>query len=195
MKFISKFLIIFFFASISSFPFSSFFESEDDTSTINKMRSLFYEAVEDEERLIELENLIKTNFSDDIEKYSAIVLSYHGGVEALKSKHAFNPYTKLSYLISSLGVLENAVNKDPEDLEIRFMRFSILHHIPSIIGYGKEREDDLNKIFSLLIEQNHSQLNYDIQRGIIQFMLDSERLSSKQFKRLQQLASSMANNE
>jgi hypothetical protein len=110
-----------------------------DTATINFIRSEFYASIEDEEKTYELEHFIINKYSDDYSKYNPIILAYYGGVQALKAKHAFNPVSKLSHLISGLNRLKEAIGKSPDNLEIRFMRFSILDNVPAILGYGDER--------------------------------------------------------
>ncbi len=114
-----------------------FFQSEPET--LNQIRKLFYEAVESEEKLEELENFFNKNFTDKAFIYHPILLAYTGAIDALKAKHAFNPFTKFSRVLSSLNTLERAVNREPNNLEIRFIRFSILHNLPGFLGYGKER--------------------------------------------------------
>jgi hypothetical protein len=155
-----------------------------EDSILEVIRNTYYESVEDETKLIKLQDLIRNNFSDSISQYPPIILAYFGGAEALKAKHAFWPFNKLSYFNSAMGILETAVNKEPENLEIRFIRFSILNNIPGILGHSKEREIDKNKIILLLCRKNYFQLKESIQDGIIQYMLDSGGLSPEQINLL-----------
>jgi hypothetical protein len=164
-----------------------------DSPTINYLRNEFYAAIEDESKTDSLEEFIISKYSGDYSDYSPIVLAYYGGVQALKAKHAFNPISKLSHLISGLNRLEEAVNKSPDNLEIRFMRFSILDHVPGILGYSEEREADRDKICALLLKKDYSSLNYEIQKGIAEYMISSERLNHKQKSDILELISSFAN--
>ena len=163
-----------------------------DTATINYVRQTFYEAVEDEDKTYSLEKFIITKFSSDQSKYDPVILAYFGAVEALKGKHAFNPFSKLNHVIRALDIIESAINKEPRSLEIRFVRFSILHHLPGILGYGSERDEDLSIICQLLKEQNYSEVSTELQQGIIQFMIDSERLDVNQTSELKKIAFSLA---
>lgn len=163
-----------------------------DTALISYIRNTFYEAVEDEDKTYALEKFIVNKFSNDQTKYDPVILAYFGAVEALKGKHAFNPFSKLNHVIRALDIIEVAVKKEPKSLEIRFVRFSILHHLPGILGYGSERDDDLKMICILLKEQNYSEVDTELQQGIIQFMIDSERLSEKQTDELKKIAVSLA---
>jgi hypothetical protein len=58
------------------------------------------------------------------------------------------------------------------------------------LGYCKEREDDLKVIYHLLLKQDYTHLRADIQKGIVEFLLDSERLSKEQTSRLKKLSES-----
>lgn len=151
-----------------------------DDSILEIIRNSYYASVEDENKLEKLEEFIRQNFSDSISQYPSIVLAYYGGVEALKAKHAFWPFEKLSYFNSSMDILKTAVAKEPENLEIRFIRFSILDHVPGILGYSEERETDKDEIVFLLYRKNYSELKESIQNGIVEYMLNSERLSKEQ---------------
>lgn len=164
-----------------------------DSSSVDHLRNEFYAAIEDENKNVALEEFIIRKYSENYSDYSPIVLAYYGGVQALKAKHAFNPISKLSHLISGLNRLEEALNKSPDNLEIRFMRFSILDHVPGILGYSEEREADRDKICALLLKKDYSSLNYEIQKGIAEYMISSERLNGEQKTDILDLISSFAN--
>lgn len=164
-----------------------------DSPTIDYLRNEFYAAIEDESKTYSLEEFIISKYSENYSDYSPLVLAYYGGIQTLKAKHDFNPISKLSHLISGLNRLEEAVNKSPDNLEIRFMRFSILDHVPGILGYSEEREADRNKICTLLLKKDYFSLNYEIQKGIAEYMISSDRLNDKQKTEILELISSFAN--
>ncbi len=181
-------IIIFFLFAVKTYGSVS----NPDTASINLLRTGFYEAVENEDKVNLLEQYISSRFSDDYSSYSPLILAYYGGIQTLKAKHAFNPVSKLSHLIYGLSRLEEAVAKSPENLEIRFMRFSILDHVPGFLGYSEEREADRDKICQLLIKKNYSSQDQEIQRGIAEYMIDSGRLSNVQENGIRELISSYA---
>lgn len=189
-----KKILLFLFILISlSIPLQAAFISVGrDTATINYVRQTFYEAIEDEDKTYALEKFIISKFSGDQSKYDPVILAYFGAVEALKGKHAFNPFSKLNHVIKALDIIESAIIMEPLSLEIRFVRFSILHHLPGILGYGTERDEDLSIICKLLKEQNYSEVSTELQQGIIQFMIDSERLDDNQTYELKKIAISLA---
>ena len=157
---------------------------ENELNKIEQIRNTYYEAIEDESKLDTLRIIIEKEYSKDSSSYPPQILAYLGGLEALKAKHAFWPFTKMSRLNTSMDILQRAIKAAPDNLEIRFIRFSILHHIPSILGYGEERSEDAVKIARLLISGVHPPINEDLKRGIVNFMLESERLSDSIEKQL-----------
>ena len=146
---------------------------------VETLRSTYYLGVEDEDYIDSLEVLVESIFGSDTSKYSALGFAYLGGINALKSKHAFWPFTKMNYLNDSMEHFAKAIKKDSKNLEIRFMRFSILYYVPGILGYGEEQEEDLKVIYDLLISKNYPDNNPEIIKGIIQFVIDSDLLSDK----------------
>ena len=178
-----------------SFSQKDYSSSYPEYETIIQIRKLFYEAVESEDKLEELENFFSKNFTEKALIYHPVLLAYTGAIDALKAKHAINPFTKFSRVLSSLSTLERAVNREPDNLEIRFIRFSILHNLPGFLGYGKERNDDIMVIVSQLANKDYIKYDPKLQKNVIEFMLDSERLNASQTVQLKKLAVALASNE
>lgn len=62
------------------------------------------------------------------------------------AKHVGNPISKYSYFNKGKKMLEEAVKKDPNNLEIRLMRLISQEKTPSFLGYDKNIEIDRNFI-------------------------------------------------
>jgi len=122
-------------------------------------------------------------------------LAYVAALESVKSKHAFWPFTKLKYFNNSMDIFEKVVERNPENLEIRFLRFTILHYVPSFLGRSKEREEDTAVIIKELLKRDYSSINPEIQKGIVEFLIMSERLNPSQEKLLKDNFSFLAANE
>ena len=69
------------------------------------------------------------------------------------AKHAVNPLSKYSYFNKGKKALDNAVSKDPNNLEIRFMRYISQEQTPAFLGYNKDLKSD--KTF-ILVEYKKS---------------------------------------
>ena len=151
-----------------------------DKHYFENLRLTYYAGVENENYIDSLENMLVKKFGTDTAQYSPIALAYLGGLEALKSKHAFWPFDKMSYLNDSMDLFAEALEKEPSNLEIRFMRFSILYYVPGILGYQSEEESDLRKVYNLLLEKEFSSVDYEIQEGMAEFLLNSDMLTNEE---------------
>jgi len=156
------------------------------------LRNTYYSAVENEEEIKKLNSFIVSKYGNNIETYPAIIIAYYAGIEALFSKHAFWITTKYKHLVKSMDLFEKAVSKESDNLEIRFMRFSILHYVPSIVGYGEERESDLNAVYNLLLNKQYLIVPKDIQIGMMKFLIDSDRLENEKVETLNKLINELA---
>lgn len=163
-------------------PFSV--HSEPDTVQINKIRNEFYLAVENDDVLDELVRYIEDFYQKDSENYPAVILAYYGALETLRAKHSYNPYKKTKYVIAGLKKLNAAVNKSPSTLEVRFLRFAVLHNIPGIFGIIDERNDDLKVTYQQLLKKDYKNINIKLQKGIVEFLIKSGRLDSEQVNKL-----------
>jgi hypothetical protein len=197
MKFYSFFLFISFVFNLGlssyaqTIPVSSTVKNE----TLTQIRNLFYEAIEDEDKLEELESYFQSKFSPKDFIYHPILLAYTGAIDALVAKHAFSPFTKFSRVLASLNTLERAVERDPHNLEIRFIRFSILHNLPGFFGYSNERDADISEITYQLSKKDYVKYDPKLQKNVIDFMIASERLNEAQILQLKKLAVALASNE
>lgn len=158
-----------------------------ESNELELIRKSFYSAVDDEKETEALLVQLKVILDKQKNNATPIFLAYYGATETLLGKHALNPYKKWNKLKSGLEKIAVAIEQNPKDLEIRFLRFSILHHLPGFLGFSDERNEDKGVIYNLLLQKNYSALEFKIQKGIIEFMIESERLSKSQNSRLRQL--------
>lgn len=144
---------------------------------LERIRTDFYRSIEDGDVIDELTSFIQTRYSENTENYPAVILAYYGGLETLKAKHSYNPVNKFRYVISGLKILSKAVEKSPSLLEVRFLRFSVLHFIPGVFGISDEREDDMKHVYSALVKKDYSLVDRNLQKGVAEFLVKSSRLS------------------
>ena len=110
---------------------------------------------------------------------NALIIAYVGTLEALKAKHSWNPYNKIKYVAQSWSTMKIAVDKESDNLEIRFMRFSIQHYTPAFLGYSKDLEEDRKVIVAQFTNKTFGTANSLIQ-GIADFMIKSKRCSASE---------------
>ncbi|MBD1363924.1 hypothetical protein IDJ77_08900 [Mucilaginibacter sp. ZT4R22] len=116
----------------------------------------------------------------------ALINAYMGTLEALKAKHAWNPYYKIKYLNDSEKTFKTAVATDPHNIEIRFMRFSIEHNVPKFLGYTKNLVADREEIIKQVNAKYYTSADKTLVKTIIKFLLDSKRCTAAEQKSLTQ---------
>lgn len=115
-----------------------------------------------------------------------LVVAYLGALEALKAKDSWNPYKKIKFLNLSNKTVLRAVNASPNDLEIRFIRFSIQSNLPNFLGLNKDLTSDKNQIIQQLKQKHYGLADKAFLESIIRFMLDSKQCTPQETSFLHQ---------
>ena len=106
------------------------------------VRKAYYLAVDNEESLKAFETML-INFNNP----DNTILGYIGMSFMLKAKYAWLPNDKWEYFNKGKKFLESAISKDPNNIELKFMRFCIQNNTPSFLRYNKNLEADKWHIF------------------------------------------------
>ena len=87
---------------------------------------------------------------------SNLLLGYKGAVEMGVGRHHPNVFKKMGFFNDGKKKLEQSIENDPKNLELRFLRLTIQTNLPSFLGYGDKKEID--KAFVLAeLEKAHSE--------------------------------------
>jgi len=126
---------------------------------------------------------------EKIKNPSSLEMAYLGSVQAIMAKHTWNPVNKMSYLGKGFDMINNAVTKDPNNLEVRFLRFSLQYYVPSFLGYSKNLMTDKNKIVNII--KTTEPVNLDIEKKILKdmigFMVDSKKCTPQEIEVLKRV--------
>jgi len=147
-----------------------------------QIRKDFYLAIKNGTASEKFYNRLKAKKSSD-----PTIMAYFGTSQAIRAKHAFNPYNKITYLKSGIKTLEKAVGKSPENLEIRFLRFSLEHYIPSFLGFSKHLETDRKKIVELARQKKFGSMDMPLLLNLVNFMKETKRCSPAEIVILEQV--------
>lgn len=110
---------------------------------------------------------------DSIQKPNAIQLAYKAATEAILAKPGWNVFKKMHHLKRSRKYFSMAVNQDMKDLEIRFLRLAVEHHIPKYLGYSKNIQIDKSVIMDNIDLFKMKDLPQEITNYIITFSIQS----------------------
>lgn len=97
-----------------------------------------------------------------------LLQGYIGGLHIARSKHASRITDKNSFLKKGATMLEEAIKKNPGNLELLFLRLTIQLNLPAITGYKKNIQSD--KEFVL---DNFKKAGPELQKNIRHFVLNS----------------------
>lgn len=166
-----------------------------DPQIMEQIRHGFYVAVEDEDTTVNLMNIIKKEFSDDYHSYPAVILAYYAALEGLRGRHAGNPLTKFYHVSNAIRKMNEAVDKQPDCLEARFLRFSFYQQIPAIFGVRDKVNKDLAIVIDLLEERTYDFVSRAVQKDMIDYMFGTDKLSEEQRERLTMVYNELIENE
>lgn len=119
-----------------------------------------------------------------IPQRAGVINAYRGTLEALKAKHAWNPYYKIKYLNNAENTFKQAVAQDPHNIEIRFMRFSVEHNVPGFLGYTKNLTADKLEMIRQVELKNYGTADKDLVVALIKFVLESKQCTSTEYNSL-----------
>jgi len=130
-------------------------------SDLNEVRSSYSKAVLDKKlckKMIEELELSKEK--------SVIDLAYLGAYQTIWANHVFNPLSKLATFKKGKNNIELAISKDPENVEIRYIRFSVQKNAPSFLGYNNNLKEDKD-----FLVKNKKNINSDFVQKNIETLL------------------------
>lgn len=132
-----------------------------NTGGLELIRSNYYKAVQDKE-LCEKMIAELTKTKDN----SATHLAYLGSFQTISANHVFSPFNKLNNFKEGKGNLEKAVKKEPNNVEVRFLRLSVQKKAPSFLGYKANINEDTE-----FIKKNYHQIDSEVLQNYIQKLL------------------------
>lgn len=125
---------------------------------LEKVKSLFENAAQSSHAADQLLKLLLPIDSSS----AAILICYKGAAEMMQAKYGYNPINKLKRFKNGKKFIEAAVRKEPENIEIRFLRFAIQTNLPAFLNYRADIEKDKNYLLAKLKETKNKKLKQTI---------------------------------
>jgi hypothetical protein len=113
---------------------------------------------------------------------SPLLLAYLGAVQAQIARHTWNPVQKLHYLQKADQTLRQAVASEPDNPEIRFLRFSYQHHVPEFLGFSQDLDRDRSYLVSSLTQSADYGLDAEQVQEMKEFLINSGRCTPEELK-------------
>jgi hypothetical protein len=113
----------------------------------------------------------------------ALVLGYKGVAEAIRARDA-SMFNKLTYAQDAIRTFEQAVSLDPQNPEIRFLRFSVESNLPAFLGLSKHVDEDKALLLKAALNHPHSGLDAEAFRIVRSFLVSRNHVSEAEAEQL-----------
>jgi hypothetical protein len=121
--------------------FTPLLEQSGETRLL-KIRKLFYQSTEEAESADILNAMLLEPFTSS----DLTLQGYKGMSFMLLSKYSFNPYEKIYYFKKGSSILDKAIEEDKENIELRYLRYTVQSEAPVILNYRSALSSDLTFI-------------------------------------------------
>ncbi len=140
-------------------------------------RKSFHNSIDQEQAL---NDFIKMNKGTK----TALVQAYVGAATTIKAEYTSFPNRKYSYFNQGKDIVEQSVKDAPENPEIRYLRLLVQLKAPSFLLYNGDIEEDLQSFERNIVTYG---ITSSWKRKMIDYLIKTNELSSKQKKTLNQL--------
>jgi hypothetical protein len=160
------------------FCFLIFMQHQIVAQDLLKVRNLFYRSVKSSQAADSLQKILQhvnTLSQAELQGYKAmstLMICYH----------SYNPYVKFNNFLEGKKQLEQAIQKDPSNLELRFLRLTTQLNTPSFLGYNGNINEDKQFILNRAKTINDP----DLFKRMYDYTLTVKKLGVKDRKALQQ---------
>lgn len=143
---------------------------------LNKLRESCDVAKKDYSTCEKLYSQLKNYSATDqtIEGYKALI-------SFLMAHHVFNPFYKMHYFNEGKKILNTAISQDPQNVELRFLRYVIQSELPEVLGYTKNINEDKEFVIHSILENKINDI--DLLRRIQNYFKEhKEQLNKNEIK-------------
>jgi len=143
---------------------------------IASIREQYHQAIYEEKAAIDLSKAISL-----IKNKNSVELAYQGATQMLMAKYAFLPNQKYANFVSGKALLEEAISKEPNNIELIYLRYGIQLNAPSFLSYQQNLVTDRK----FLIEQVKLVTDKDLHKRILVLLLAQGKLTDAERELLQ----------
>jgi len=104
----------------------------------------------------------------------AVVWAYKALSSFLMANYVFSPFSKLHYFNEGKEHMHTAIMKDPQNIEVRFVRLALQLRMPSFLGYSDHIEEDKKMILHAL--KNNLVKDNDLLQKILTFVKQNRKV-------------------
>lgn len=150
--------------------------------SLEEVRKQFHQAVLDPEKIGSYHDFII-----EVQDTFPALLAYQAAAEAMIAQTLWNPLGKFAQVSRYEKMIEDAIYRDSDNLEIRFLRFAIEYHLPRILMMSKHLEEDRDFIIENLWRCKEMNIDPSFERYITYFMNETGMLLPNQVKKIKNI--------
>lgn len=102
-----------------------------------------------------------------------VFVAYKGGISTIMAKHAKGVRDKKTFFKEGVALIEQAVEEDNDNIEIRCIRMGVQENSPKFLGYKGQIEDDKK----VILENYSSESSEEIRAFVKGYVLLSDSFS------------------
>ncbi|WP_420317626.1 hypothetical protein [Ekhidna sp.] len=125
------------------------------------------------------------NYLKDYDNPDATIRAYQAVSEALLAQVVWNPFNKLKQVMMYDKQIEEAVDSDPTNIEIRFLRLAIEYNLPSFLGMSTHINDDTQVIIQNMSSMSSMQLDKSYSKYIFHFLSQAQLCTDEEIHLMQ----------
>lgn len=149
--------------------------STSENKTLSSLRKLYSEAAVKKESFDAFKTLLNKSTEN-----TALLNGYRGCALMIEANYVVNPITKLNYFNKGKEILEKAIKEDTENVELRYLRFTIQSKAPGILGYSSNLKSDKE----FLLKKIKTITDVTLKNNVISFLKSSDELTETEKKKL-----------
>lgn len=111
---------------------------------------------------------------------TSTINAYRAVSEAMMARVVWNPVSKLSQVIKYADQMDAVIKSDADNIEARFLRFSIEYNIPKFLGMSKHLEEDRDMIVQNLSHVATMDLDPSYGQYILSFLTTTQLCSEQE---------------
>lgn len=143
------------------------------TTDLGIIRSAYKEAAHNKAKITSFSNLLTTISKDNP---NLVLVAYKGASLTLQAKYAKTIKEKKEGFIEGVSYLEYAIETDPNNIELRFIRMGIQENSPKILKY----KDAINQDKLFILDQFIYIKSVNLKKHIKDYILQSKAFSEEE---------------
>lgn len=148
-----------------------------DEEKLQNVRHKFVQGIEDKEVAKGLHEELKKEKDDN-----PLLLGYFGATYGLLANHSSSYFTKYSKARDAVKTLDKAIEKDPDNIELRFLRLNLQDKIPRILGLSGNMDEDKQFLIEHFEDDHHMHRDPKAMETVSNYMIDSLGIEEEEKK-------------